>query len=158
VLADADELNDELPPTAQTLFDFSQDPGVLAGLDRTTRGFDVLSPTLRFITPAQSVCNYATLLFRNASNLLSLGDGIGTWQRFIVFAPPSGPDNEGIPSAAPADGGGDPNNFLHVNPYPNTAAPGQPRECEAGNEPFLPGQQVIGNLPGNQGTGTEDQR
>ena len=43
-------------------------------------------------------------------------------------------------------------NFLHYNPYPNTASPGQPRECEAGNEAFLGGQQVIGNVPGNQGT------
>ncbi len=32
----------------------------------------------------------------------------------------------------------DPGNFLHYNPYPNTAAPGQkPKECEAGNEPYL---------------------
>ena len=26
--------------------------------------------------------------------------------------------------------------FLHANPYPNTAAPGQVRECEAGNENY----------------------
>ena len=31
-------------------------------------------------------------------------------------------------------------NFLHFNPYPNTAAPGQtPIECEAGNEGYLTG-------------------
>ena len=27
-------------------------------------------------------------------------------------------------------------NHLHSNPYPNTASPGQPKECEAGNEPY----------------------
>jgi hypothetical protein len=27
----------------------------------------------------------------------------------------------------------------------------------AGNEPFIVGEQVIGNTPGNQGTKTEDQ-
>ena len=43
-------------------------------------------------------------------------------------------------------------NHLHSNPYPNTAAPGQTQECEAGNEDYLRGQTVIGNLPGNQGT------
>jgi hypothetical protein len=52
-----------------------------------------------------------------------------------------------FPRAEPAPG-------LHFNPYPNGAAPGQPRECEAGNEPYLPGLQ-LGNVPGNQGTTTE---
>ena len=63
----------------------------------------------------------------------------GTWQRFIIVATPQGPNNEGGPSSAPADG---PTleNHLHTNPYPNTAAPGQPRECEAGNETVPPGQ------------------
>jgi hypothetical protein len=71
---------------------------------------------------------------------------------------PSGPNNEGSPSSAPANGGGtDKRNFLHANPYPNTAAPGQTYECEAGNEPYATGQQVIGNAPGNQGIRTEDQ-
>ena len=37
------------------------------------------------------------------------------------------------------------NNFLHSNPYPWTAAPGQPRICAAGNEGYTVGQQVIGN-------------
>ena len=31
--------------------------------------------------------------------------------------------------------------FLHSNPYPNTAAPGQTQECEAGNEVYKPGSQ-----------------
>jgi hypothetical protein len=46
--------------------------------------------------------------------------------------------------------------FLHANPYPNTVAPGQVRECEAGNENYtrsrLRNRQAIGNLPGSQGT------
>jgi virulence factor Mce-like protein len=157
VLRDSPALNEQLAPTARSLQAFGEDPGVIAGLDRSIQTFDVLSPTLRFIAPAQTVCNYATLLLRNGASLLSLGDGVGTWQRFIVFAPPTGPNNEGSPASAPANGGGDANNFLHANPYPNTAAPGQTRECEAGNEQFLPGQQVIGNVPGNQGTATEGQ-
>jgi hypothetical protein len=67
--------------------------------------------------------------------------------------PPSGPNAEGGPASAPANG---PKkiNHLHYNPYPNTAAPGQPRECEAGNETYAAGQTVIGNLAGNQGTAT----
>jgi phospholipid/cholesterol/gamma-HCH transport system substrate-binding protein len=92
-----------------------------------------------------------TLWFRNVSSLLSEGGANGTTQRFIIVAMPLGPNNEGGPSSAPANG---PNrdNFLHTNPYPNTASPGQPRECEAANEPFVAGRQAIGNVPGNQGT------
>ena len=100
-----------------------------------------------------------TLWFRNISSLLSVGDQNGTWQRFIIIATPQGPNNEGGPSSAPANGGGPVANanYLHANPYPNTAAPGQTRECEAGNEVFKVGQQVIGNVPGNQGTETDGQ-
>ena len=150
-------LNKELNPTADALLDLANDAGAREGIDDLTQFNQVLAPTLQFITPAQSVCNYATLLARNASSLLSLGDGVGTWQRFIAFDLPKGPNSELGPSSGPANGGGDGRNFLHANPYPNTASPGQERECEAGNEPFIGGQAVIGNPPGNQGTQTEDQ-
>jgi len=71
-----------------------------------------------------------------------------------VVAAPSGPNNEGGPASAPANGGvpGARDNFLHTNPYPNTAGPGQDKECEAANEDYKAGQQVIGNVPGNQST------
>jgi virulence factor Mce-like protein len=148
-------LNAELDPTAQSLLDFSRDPGVRRGLRQLTGLSNLLTPTLRFVAPAQSVCNYATLLGRNGASLLSLGDGVGTWQRFITFDVPKGENSEGSPSSAPANGPGA--NFAHANPYPNTASPGQEAECEAGNEPYLAGQQVIGNVPGNQGIETEGQ-
>lgn len=157
VLRDAPEFNDELAPTAASLFAFSQDPGVNAGIERLDETASFLSPALRYIAPAQSVCNYASLLARNASSAFGLGDGLGTWQRFTVFDPAGGVNSEGSPSSAPANGGPDAGNFLHANPYPNTASPGQTFECEAGNEGYLVGQQVIGNVPGNQGTLTEEQ-
>jgi phospholipid/cholesterol/gamma-HCH transport system substrate-binding protein len=151
----APQLNAELDPTAQSLLDFSNNAAARRGIDQLTEASTILSPTLQFITPAQSVCNYLTLLARNASSTFSLGDGVGTWQRFIVFDPPKGENSEGSPSSGPASGPA--TNYLHANPYPNTASPGQERECEAGNETWLPGQVVVGNVPGNQGTETEDQ-
>jgi virulence factor Mce-like protein len=152
------KLNAQLDPTAQSLLAFSQNSSATTGISQLTTVMQTLDPTVSFITPAQSVCNYGSLLFRNVASLLSLGDGIGTQQRFIAFAPPNGPNNEGSPSSAPANGGGDSGgNFLHYNPYPNTAAPGQVHECEAGNETFINGQTVIGNVPGNQGTNTQEQ-
>ena len=89
-----------------------------------------------------------TLWFRNISSLLSEGDRNGTWQRFIIVTTPQGPNNEGGPSSAPANGPTEANH-LHTNPYPNTAAPGQPRECEAGNEQYLRGRTVTSQRPGH---------
>jgi virulence factor Mce-like protein len=155
-LLESPALNRRLEPTFTSLLNFAQDPTVTTGIKKLTQAFTALNPTLSFITPAQSVCNYATLLLRNAASLISLGSGLGNWQRFIVLNPPSGPNNEGSPSSAPANGPSTVNH-LHVNPYPNTAAPGQTHECEAGNEVYKAGQTVIGNVPGNQGTKTAGQ-
>ncbi len=156
-LALAPAFNAQLDPTAQALLNLSNDGAARQGINSLTQFNNTLGPPLSFITPAQSVCNYATLLFRNVASFLSSSNGTGTSQRFIVLQPPIGPNSEIGPSSAPANGGGQPSNFLHYNPYPNTAAPGQERECEAGNEPYIAGQQVIGNVPGNQGIHTEGQ-
>jgi virulence factor Mce-like protein len=164
VLRATPQLNDQLPPTAASLRRFNDDSDVRQGIGRLIDLSESLGPALKFIAPSQSVCNYATLLFRNAADATSKGNANGNWQRANAINSPSGPNNEGGPSSAPANGGGDPSdplsraNFLHVNPYPNTAAPSQdPIECEAGNEPYAIGQKVIGNVPGNQGIRTEDQ-
>ena len=146
-------LNAQLAPTAQALLDFSNDPDVTSGLQALTRTFGILDTPLRFITPAQTVCNYGTILLDNAGEMTSAGNSRGRWLRSITIIPPTGPNAESGPASRPANG---PSQFnhLHYNPYPNTAAPGQTRECESGNEPYLPGQTVIGNVPGNQGTAT----
>jgi virulence factor Mce-like protein len=156
VLRDSPQLNRELIPTSEALLAFNDDEVVRDGLARLRQTTDISGPALRFITPAQTVCNYGTLFARNLAGTTAEGGEGSKWQRFSVFRPPEGPNNEGGVAAAPANGPGFAN-FLHFNPYPNTAAPGQPKECEAGNEPFLGGQQVIGNPPGNQGTVTAGQ-
>jgi phospholipid/cholesterol/gamma-HCH transport system substrate-binding protein len=168
VLPGAPEMNRQVALTAQALGEFATDPGVRGGIRRSTQLFDFLNPALRFVAPAQTVCNYGTLLARNAQDDLSVSpDGIGTAQRFIVMAAGetdsitgiNAPNSENGPSSAPANSAEiSDNNYLHANPYPNTASPGQqPRECEAGNEPYIDEKVVIGNTPGNQGITTEDQ-
>jgi virulence factor Mce-like protein len=147
-------LNRRLESLLRELQVFSEDPLVPRGVDGLTDIVRTLNPTLQYLAPAQLQCNYVTLWFRNVSSLLSEGDRNGTWQRFIIVATPSGPNNEGGPSSAPANGPSR-ENHLHANPYPNTAAPGQPRECEAGNEPYASGRTVIGNTPGAQSERTE---
>jgi ABC-type transporter Mla subunit MlaD len=136
---------------------FSNDPIVPNGIARLDDTVTSLKPTLRFLTPAQTTCNYATLWFRNIASHLSEGDRTGTWQRFIIVATPQGPNSESGPSSAPANGPTD-DNHLHVNNYPNSAAPGQSdHECEGGNEPYYVGQTTIGHIPGNQGLKTDGQ-
>ena len=156
-LARSPALNARLADVFDALERFSTDPLVPRGIARLNDTVKSLDPTLKFLTPAQTTCNYATLWFRNVSSVLSEGDSNGTWQRFIIIPTPQGPNSESGPSSAPANGPTD-TNHLHANPYPNSAAPGQtPKECEAGNEPYLLGKTVIGNVPGNQGLTTSGQ-
>ena len=148
-------LNSRLIPTFQALRRFATDPQVPLGIRKLTETVSLVAPIAADLAPTQTVCSYLTLWFRNVSSLLSEGDVNGTWQRFVILTTPSGPNNEGGPSSGPASG---PNqdNYLHSNPYPHTAAPGQPRECEAGNEPFVIGQVVTRNPPGTQPASTTD--
>jgi virulence factor Mce-like protein len=159
VLPGAPTLNAQLAPTIKTLEAFATDPRVKGGVRRSTQLFDFLTPTVRFLAPAQTFCNYPSLLFRNAADLLSVGDGIGTWQRFNTASGgqiqrfPSLAENssnsENSPSVGPGDGPPDIfyHNYLHANPYPYTAAPGQPQVCASGNEKYIPNKVVIGNPP-----------
>jgi virulence factor Mce-like protein len=152
----APSLNRRVQALFTTLESFSTDPIVRLGVSRLDDTVKSLNPTLAFLTPAQTTCNYVTLWFRNIASLLSEGDRNGTWQRFIIVTTPQGPNSESGPSSGPANGP-QIDNYLHTNPYPNTAAPGQTKECEAGNEDFFQGRQSLGNIPGSQGTKTAGQ-
>jgi virulence factor Mce-like protein len=132
---------------------FATDSVVPRGVADLTDTVKELRPTLAFLKPAQTTCNYISDWFRNVSDLLTVGDASGTTQRFIIIATPQGVNNEGGPASAPANGPGA--NYLHVNPYPYTASPGQPHECEAGNETFVPERQQIGNTPGHEPASTD---
>ena len=150
----APALNRRLEDLLVSLQDFAEDPIVPRGVQDLTDALDELKPTLDFVAPAQTTCNYLALFVRNASDLLSIGDQFGNWQRFNIVATPDGPNSETGPSSAPANGP-TVENHLHQNEYPNTAAPGQPRECEAANEPYRSGETVVGNVSGTQQTATE---
>jgi ABC-type transporter Mla subunit MlaD len=156
-------LNNRLAGFLRALQRFSRDPIVPIALRDLTNTVEALDPTLATLTPAQTVCNYIGLFMRNASFLAAEGDANGTWWKFVPVITPQGPNNETGPSSAPASGGGpdavnSTRNYLHANPYPNTAGPGQTRECEAGKETYGAGKTVIGNLPGSQGTSTDEQK
>jgi ABC-type transporter Mla subunit MlaD len=146
----------QITPTAEALLDFQSSPGVFNGLDLLIDTNELLDPTLRFLTPAQTTCNYLSLVFKNLADAFSETNGNGNWLGAISFEPPTGPNSEGGPASAPANGP-DIKNHLHFNPYPRTAAPGQGEVCEAGNERYTAGKTVIGRAPSLWGTKTFNQ-
>jgi virulence factor Mce-like protein len=148
------ELNQRLEPTFRALQEFAEDPLTTIGVRGLQNTARALNPTVADLEPAQTVCNYLALWFRNVASLLSEGDRNGTWQRFIVVAAPAGPNNEGGPADAPASGPAL-GNFLHANPLPNTPGGDRTNECESAREPWEAGRVVIGNVAGNQGVETD---
>ncbi len=170
-LAGAPRLNKELGKFFTTLQAFAENPFVPLGFNDLFQTVATLDPLVAHLTPAETTCNYLNLFFRNVAGVVSEGDSRANWLRFaVLFGPDNNPPNSlWGPAAAPAAGGGTPlpiagggsaervdPNFLHNNQYPNTASPGQPKECEAGNEPYAKGQTAIGNPPGTQSSKTEE--
>jgi virulence factor Mce-like protein len=163
----ASSVNKELATALQAFRAYAENPIVTLGFEEFTKTLQLGNPLLAGLAPAQTACNYVTLALRNLSNLLSENVGVGTLARAVPVLSPSGPNNEGLPSSAPANGpsverevsgastaGGKiiENNHLHYNPYPNVAGPGQPKVCEAANEQYAVGKTVIGNTPTTAGT------
>jgi virulence factor Mce-like protein len=152
----ATALNTGVAEAAQAFQAFAQNPVVTLGLEDLTQTAELGGPLFAGIAPEQAYCNYVTLTLRNVASLQSENIGNGTLARAAIVLSPVGPNAEGFPSSGPANGPsiereslGRPvnNDFVHANPYPNVAGPGQPRLCESGNENYAVGKQVIGNLP-----------
>jgi len=155
----ATEFNNQTGASSKALEEFGQNPVASLGLEDFTRTLEIGNPLLAGIAPTQTACNYFTLAFRNVASLESESVGVGTVARAGFVLAPTGANNEGFPSSAPANGPSEEkesktsprrdtgNNHIHVNPYPNVAASGQPQVCEAGNEIYQPGQVSIGNVP-----------
>jgi hypothetical protein len=154
----ATTLNTRLAESSQALQKFGEDPIVTAGLEDFTQTLQFGNPVLAGLAPEQALCNYLTLTFRNVASLESETVGVGSVARAGLVLAPSGPNNEGFPSSAPANGPSVEklapgssviidNNHVHANPYPNVAGPGQPKLCEAANESYEKGKAVTGNLP-----------
>jgi virulence factor Mce-like protein len=158
-------LNKGLAESAKSLQEYAKNPIVTLGLEALTQTTELGTPLLAGIAPEQAYCNYITLAFRNVAGLQAENVGVGSLARAAVVLSPTGPNAEGFPSSGPAVGPsveknayGQPvnNNYLHYNPYPNVAGPGQPRLCEAGNENYIAGKPVIGNLPAGSSTNNRE--
>jgi ABC-type transporter Mla subunit MlaD len=141
---------------SRTVAAYGQNPAVLPGLDRLTLTLAKLGPPLAFLTPAQTTCNYVTLFLRNTGSVLSEHVSQGGLLRFVQVLIDDVPGDESEPSSKVYTGAtANAHGPVHVNPYPNSDAPGQPAQCAAGNEPFTAGRAVIGNPPGKISLKTE---
>ena len=141
VLNASPAFNAQLEPTADALLAFQEAPGVFNGLDLLIDTNELLGPAIRFIAPAQTTCNYLTprlpqrrqrLQRRQRPRQLAQRDRLPAAGRAQLRGRPGlgagqRRQRHGVKIAL---------NHLHSNPYPNTAAPGQPKECEAGNERY----------------------
>ncbi|MFL5782867.1 MAG: MlaD family protein [Thermoleophilaceae bacterium] len=142
VLRRASKLSDRLRTALNEVYLLASDPLTRSTLRRLRVALDSLLPTLRYVAPAQTQCNYLGVYLRNIGSTVSEGDASGNWLRTLVVANPG--QMQYRPDPAPD---------LHANPYPYT---GQNGICETGNEPYKKGTQVIGHAPGANATYTED--
>ncbi len=161
----ATALNGRLAESSEALAKFANNPIVLLAFEDLTQTLEVGNPLLAGLAPAQANCNYITLALRNVASLETQNIGVGTTARAGIVLAPTGANNEGYPSSAPANGPSEErtspkgpivdlkNNHVHANNYPNVTGPGQKPICEAGNETYAPGTTVIGNA-----ARTEDKR
>lgn len=166
-LAAATELNSKLAESSEALASFGENPVVNLALEDFSSTLESGNPLLAGLAPEQTKCNYISLAFRNVASLGSSSVGVGTVDRTALKLAPTGPNNEGYPSSAPASGLSTEksqknanevieSNYLHVNPYPNVSAPGQAQVCEAGRINYAAKKTMIGNVPSSQVTpGTE---
>jgi len=128
VLDRAAPLADRLSDTLAALRGLVKDPSTSGSVVELTRALDALVPTLAFLNPIQTRCNYLGLYMRNASSTIGEGDENGNWFRFMpLLATPDNPYKGNI--------GGD----LHFDPYVDW---GQDGRCVAGNEKYAVGTQV----------------
>jgi hypothetical protein len=159
---------------------FAEDPLTSSAVNGPAQHRAHPQPDDRDLAPVQTVCNYGTTFFRNASRLLSEGDGQGTWQRFIIVAAPTGPNNEGGPANEPANGG--PQSGVPTRATPRQAVPrarrrrsrrelpalqpvpeharaaGARTSASRATSPWLRAARSSATCPGNQGTNTEETR
>ena len=103
-LAAATALNTRLAESSQALAEFAQNPVVSLAFEDFAQTLEIGNPLLAGLAPEQANCNYLTLAFRNLASLESENIGVGTVARAGFVLSPSGPNNEGYPSSAPANG------------------------------------------------------
>ncbi|MEA2138204.1 MAG: phospholipid/cholesterol/gamma-HCH transport system substrate-binding protein [Solirubrobacteraceae bacterium] len=164
VLRRTPQFTDELDGTLRALRDLARSPTTdpaLAGLADTLR---TLNPTLRYIGPNITVCNYFTYSWTALADHFAEEDATGTVQRIQVKTAPLLQENSigAIGAPRPAAGGPiDPVQkallgdavALHEADYQHYVDEHGEADCEGGQRGYLDNDSVNTNhrTPGNQG-------
>jgi phospholipid/cholesterol/gamma-HCH transport system substrate-binding protein len=149
VLRRAPEFTEDLEGTLRALRSFARSPTTditLGGLTDTMR---TLNPTLRWVGPHVTVCNYFTYMWTNLADHISDEDATGTVQRVQVKLAPIEQEN-----SLASFGATEPANADHIDPVQHALfgdavqlhdqlygasvdAQGN-ADCEAGQRGYLP--------------------
>ncbi len=151
VLRRTPQFTGRLQGTLRALRDLAESPTTdqsLAGLSSTMK---TLNPTLRYIGPHVTVCNYFTYMWTFLADHLSDEEATGTVERIQTkLAPLLQANSQGImgatkPSATHEAG-------LHQSDYPRSVNERGEADCEAGQRGY-PGGDVFADhrTPGDQG-------
>jgi len=163
-------LNDDLGAALGEVRDFAREPGTGAGLRGLTTTVATLNPSLRYVGPFITVCNYWNSWWTFLGDHLSHEDETGTVQRILVKTAPdqkNGLNTFGASEFANAEGVnpltrdmGDPVE-LKNNQYGRAVDERGEADCEIGQEGYIrrlaagapPGFNVSldSRIPGNQG-------
>ncbi len=127
VLRRTRELTDPLDTVLTTLGTIARDPASAGAVTKLTEALTLLQPSLDTLYGAQVGCNILAVNLRNQSDAVSRGDEQGTWLSFLPIIDLE----QGVRATNPSPD-------THFNPYPVL----DESECEAGNEPYLPGTQL----------------
>lgn len=133
VLARARTLATGISGVIEALQRVAKLPDTTDSLVQLTQALRTTIPTLTYVNPMQTQCNYLGLWTRNIDSTISQGDQLGTWFRATIIENPL----EDLPSAGPSP-------TLHIVPQPDA---GQNGTCAQGNQGYAQGQ-WIGAAPG----------
>jgi hypothetical protein len=164
VLRRTPQFTDKLEGTLRAVRDLAKSPSTdttLAGLTDTMK---TLNPTLRYVGPQVTVCNYFTYFWSFISDHFSEEDDTGTHQRIQVKLAPLAQQNSigsyGAVRPAASGGATDPVTHaafgdtvaLHQSDYPRAVDAQGNADCESGQRGY-PNEGVFTDhrTPGNQG-------
>ena len=165
VLRRAPRVNEELRRTLRSLQELMESPGTGIALRGLIATVTTLNPTLRFLGPYITVCNYLNYSFTHLAEHISEPDPTGFAQRTLLN---QGPRQDNSPTAIgatqPANGqnvqSGTPAH-LHNQPYPAAIDRQGNADCEGGQRGYPtkiaryapPGVNIAVDprTPGNQG-------
>jgi ABC-type transporter Mla subunit MlaD len=170
VLRRTPEVNDALRDTLDAVGELVRDPATGQSLRALTDTVGILNPTLRFVGPYITVCNYFNYSWTHAAEHLSEPDLTGGAQRTLLNQAGQQIDGEGrrtgvstLGAPAPANGGrsSSAQQHLHTNYYSAAVNHRGEADCESGQRGYLRRQNTYGpesaetvvdpHIPGDQG-------